>query len=122
MVQLKLVGEPFRSPGEFIATSRENEDFVERCPAPKHGFQGVFSDVSGGMSDGLGMKAEKGNTRPDVGGVMSGNVLIQPPLYPGPRGDESDGVTMEALIEGDVAKGLFRHLRDRKIRASQPFA
>jgi hypothetical protein len=53
---------------------------------------------------------------------MSGKVLIQPLLQGRPREDESDGVKMEAVIEGDIAKGLFRSLRNREVRAGQPFA
>src|SRR5689334_7165395 len=52
-----LATKPLRSPREFAATSRENDDVIERHPAPKQRFQGVFRDVAGVMADGLGMKA-----------------------------------------------------------------
>ena len=35
-------------------TPRQNDDVIERHPAPGHGFQSIFRDVVRVMADGLG--------------------------------------------------------------------
>ena len=54
---MKLAGNPLRNPREFAATAWENDDFVERNPAPDHPFQGVLRDVLGVMADRFSVKA-----------------------------------------------------------------